>query len=80
MLDTSIELACCTRTGGQKLGKRLMRALEAYAFREGFDKIVSDCSFDNFASANNFIASGYSLYQPQWPWSFETQLYWVKVL
>jgi len=65
---------------GQNLGKRLMRALEAYAFREGYDKIISDCSPDNFPSANNFIASGYFMFQPKWPWSFDNQLYWVKVL
>jgi phage terminase large subunit len=35
---------------------------------------------DNIASANNFIKSGYRLYQPQFPWGWPHTLYWRKVI
>ena len=52
-----------------KLQLRLMRALEAQAWRNGWDAVVSDTT-DNFRSANNFIRAGYRLYEPQIPWAW----------
>lgn len=56
---------------------RLMRALESRARQNGWCCIVSDTT-ENLASANNFIRSGYRLYQPQHPWAWPNSLYWRK--
>jgi GNAT superfamily N-acetyltransferase len=62
---------------GHGLQRRLMRAVEAQARRNGWNSVVSDTT-DNRASANNFIAAGYRLYQPESPWGWSTTLYWRK--
>jgi GNAT superfamily N-acetyltransferase len=62
---------------GNGLQLRLMRALEARGRHNGWSCIVSDTT-DNLASANNFIRSGYRLYQPQYPWAWPNTLYWRK--
>lgn len=62
---------------GRALQLRLMRAMEARARRNGWICILSDTT-DNVASANNFIAAGYRLYQPQFPWGWPRTLYWRK--
>jgi hypothetical protein len=62
---------------GNRLQLRLMRALEVRARQIGWRSIVSDTT-DNLASANNFIQSGYRLYQPQYPWAWPNTLYWRK--
>jgi len=64
---------------GHGLQRRLMRALEAKAYRLGAQKIVSDTT-ENVPSANNFIAAGYWMFEPQWPWAFPSSVYWVKHL
>lgn len=64
---------------GHGLQRRLMRALETKAYRIGSQRIVSDTT-DNIPSANNFIAAGYWMFQPDWPWSFPHSVYWVKDL
>jgi ribosomal protein S18 acetylase RimI-like enzyme len=56
---------------------RLMRAMETRAKRNGLGCVVSD-TIDNLASANNFIRTGYWLYQPQYPWASPNTLYWRK--
>lgn len=62
---------------GKRLQLRLMRAMESRVRQNGWCGIVSDTT-DNVASANNFIRSGYRLYQPQYPWAWPNSLYWRK--
>lgn len=64
---------------GYGLQRRLMRALEAKAYRMGALRIVSDTT-DNVPSSNNFIASGYWMFEPEWPWAFPQSVYWTKEL
>jgi hypothetical protein len=67
------------RHHGNKLQLRLMRAMEAQAWRNGWNAVVSDTT-DNFRSANNFIRAGYRLYEPQIPWAWPHTLYWRKFI
>lgn len=67
------------RHRGRGLQRRLTRAIEAKARRIGWDNIVSDTT-DNPVSANNFIQSGYRLYEPEVPWAWSHSLYWRKRL
>lgn len=62
---------------GNALQLRLMRAMESRARRNGWRCIISDTT-ENVISANNFIRSGYRLYQPQYPWGWPNTLYWRK--
>jgi GNAT superfamily N-acetyltransferase len=64
---------------GNGLQRRLMRVREIKAKRLGWTHMISDCT-DNLHSANNFIRSGYSLYEPSRPWGFARTLYWRKIL
>jgi hypothetical protein len=64
---------------GKGLQLRLMRALELRARYNGWSSVVSDTT-ENIASANNFIRSGYFLYQPQIPWAWSNTLYWRKFI
>ncbi len=64
---------------GHGLQRRLMRCLEAKAHRMGAQRIVSDTT-DNVPSANNFIAAGYWMFDPEHPWSFSNSIYWTKQL
>lgn len=63
---------------GQGLQAKLLRACELWAKREGWDRIISDTTFDNIASANSFIRAGYRLFEPPNRWAFKTGLYWSK--
>ena len=40
---------------------------------------VSECSIENIASGNNFIAAGFKLCEAERPWEKET-LFWIKKL
>jgi GNAT superfamily N-acetyltransferase len=64
---------------GNGLQLRLMRAIERRARGNGWDKIYSDTT-DNRPSDNNFIKSGYRLFDPESPWAFKHSLYWEKKL
>ncbi len=64
---------------GRGLQRRLMRAVEVQARRIGWESIVSDTT-DNRISANNFIRTGYRLYEPEVPWGWRNTLYWRKRL
>jgi GNAT superfamily N-acetyltransferase len=64
---------------GNRLQRRLMRAVEQRARCNGWRCVVSDTT-SNIASANNFIRAGYHLYQPKMPWAFPHTLYWRKVV
>jgi GNAT superfamily N-acetyltransferase len=65
------------RHWGHRLQLRLMRAMEARAWRNGWSHVVSDTT-GNVVSANNFIRAGYRMYQPPYPWAFPDTLYWRK--
>ncbi|MCA1375283.1 MULTISPECIES: GNAT family N-acetyltransferase [unclassified Bradyrhizobium] len=67
------------RHWGRGLQRRLMRVVEARGRRIGWDSIVSDTT-DNPVSANNFIQSGYRLFEPETPWAWAHTLYWRKWL
>lgn len=64
---------------GQGLQLRLMRVIERRCRRNGWKKIYSDTT-ENISSANNFIKSGYRLFEPPYRWAFESSLYWEKRL
>jgi GNAT superfamily N-acetyltransferase len=64
---------------GNNLQRRLMRVMECHARRDGFAALVSDTT-DNVHSANNFIAAGWKLFEPEFPWAFSNTLYWRKDL
>lgn len=64
---------------GQRLQARHMRAIEARAKRNGWSRIISDTT-DNPHSANNFIATGYRILTPEFPWAFPRSIYWTKHL
>lgn len=64
---------------GNALQRRLMRALEAKARRQGWTRIVTD-THDRPFSANNIMDAGYRLYTPPHPWGYPNTLYWIKDL
>ena len=64
---------------GNDLQSRLMRSLERFAGLRGFAGMVSDTT-DNVHSANNFIRTGWQLFDPEYPWAFSNTLYWRKAL
>jgi GNAT superfamily N-acetyltransferase len=64
---------------GQGLQKRLIRVREARAKKQGWSRIVTDCT-DNPASANSLYKAGYKMFTPTWPWAFDNSLYWTKNL
>ena len=64
---------------GKGLQRRLIRVRERHAKRLGFIWAISDTS-DNPASANNLIACGYRMYEPQSPWGWRHTCYWRKKL
>ena len=64
---------------GHGLQLRFMRTLERRARSNGWSMIVSDTT-DNVRSANNFIRSGYRLFEPEVKWAFPHSQYWRKML
>lgn len=67
------------RHRGQGLQKRFVRVREAKARRIGMRGIITDTS-SNPSSANNLIACGYRIYDPEHPWGFSHSIYWSKDL
>ena len=64
---------------GKGLHKRLIRVRESHAKRLKWHWLVTDTSPDNYASSNSLIRSGYSLYEPWYPWAEnKASLYWGK--
>jgi GNAT superfamily N-acetyltransferase len=45
--------------------KKLVKAMERHAVKQGATLMQSYCSTDNMASANSLISSGYKLYMPE---------------
>lgn len=64
---------------GNALQRRLMRVMEQKAKRVGWSRIVTDTR-KNPHSANNIIAAGYRMFEPEDPWSFSDACYWTKDL
>lgn len=60
---------------GQGLQKRLIQARLAKAKRLGWFYCITDTR-RNPASANSLISSGFRMYTPRNPWSFNDALYW----
>ncbi len=65
---------------GCRLQLRLMRAMELRARRNAWRGLVSDCTNDNAASANNFMKAGWRMFWPDHPWAFPHSIYWRKRL
>jgi len=65
---------------GRGLQLRFFRARESKARKIGWDMLISECNDDNIWSANNFIRSGFLLFEPIERWAFNTSLYWRKRL
>lgn len=63
---------------GYDLQQRLMavRELKAKSHTD-WTHLVSDTSYMNVASANNFIRAGFALFEPDRPWE-ENSLFWIK--
>mgnify|MGYP005817375731 CR=1 FL=1 len=68
------------RHRGQGLQRRLMRACDRHAKREGWGTIYTDCASFNVQSANNLFRAGYALFRPDPLWCGEEWLYWRKRL
>lgn len=64
---------------GYGLQRRLMRAMEQKARKVGWVRVVSDTR-NNPHSANNIIAAGYRMFNPEPPWGFTDASYWIKDL
>lgn len=64
---------------GHGLQKRLIRVREARAKKNGWLRIVTDCT-DNPNSANNLYRAGYRMLRPHYGWAFSDTLYWTKTL
>jgi RimJ/RimL family protein N-acetyltransferase len=58
---------------GKGIQRDLMRLREDRACAStDWTHLVSECSVENIASANNFIRSGFMLFEPERPWAKET--------
>lgn len=64
---------------GLGLGRRLLRTAERHARAAGYSWMISDTK-DAVRSANNFIKSGYLMFEPEEPWSFAGACYFRKKL
>lgn len=64
---------------GQGLQRRLIRVREARAKKNGWGRIVTDCT-DNPHSANNLFKAGYKMFTPKYGWFREATLYWTKTI
>jgi GNAT superfamily N-acetyltransferase len=66
---------------GHRLQLRLIRVRERRARKNGWNSIVTDCTADNSASANNLIRAGYQVFVPKFMWSWKKKsIYWRKSL
>ena len=63
---------------GKGLQKALMRKVEIAA--KGLYKYMISSTYNNPASANNFIRRGYLTYLPQVEWGAAGTIYWIKEL
>jgi predicted acetyltransferase len=62
---------------GKGLQKRMIRLRVAFArAHDAGATVITDCTFDNYASANSLMTCGFRLYSPERRWSFHDALYW----
>jgi GNAT superfamily N-acetyltransferase len=64
---------------GKGMQRELMRRLEAWARRERIATLIST-TFQNPASANNFVREQWMTYLPHFPWGAADTIYWRKDL
>jgi GNAT superfamily N-acetyltransferase len=65
---------------GKGIQKRMLRTREHAARKAGALVMVTDCTNDNYASANSLMGCGYRLYNPAYRWGLPNSLYWRKAL
>jgi GNAT superfamily N-acetyltransferase len=65
---------------GRGIQAKLHAALERHAKKQGATLMVSDCTAENSASANNFIKTHYKIYNPALRWGLPNAIYWYKKL
>lgn len=65
---------------GHGIQKRLIRARERTAKKDGYNRVITYTSYDNIISANNLIKCGYLLYTPNNLWGVKNGLYFEKML
>lgn len=64
---------------GNGLQIRLMRVRINKARKLGYSHLISECT-NTIYSANNFIKTGFKIYEPSRPWAFKSSIYWIKTL
>ena len=60
---------------GQGVQKRLIRARVRQARALGWSWLITD-TYENPASSNSLIATGFKLFEPSKPWGAKGTLYW----
>ena len=65
----------CAR--GQSLQRRLIKVREKFARKNKWLGLVTD-TLDNPYSANNLIASGFTMFSPKKRWGHSEAVYWKK--
>ena len=60
---------------GQGVQKRLIRARVRQARALGWNWLITD-TYENPASSNSLIATGFKLFEPSKPWGAKGTLYW----
>jgi len=68
------------RVRGHGLQKKMLALREAFARKQGCNLICTYVSVQNTHSANNLIAQGYRVYNPEWRWGGDNFLYIQKHL
>lgn len=63
---------------GQGLQRKLIKARETWARKQGLKFLTTDTVFGNYHSANNLIASGFRMFNPISPWGADDSSYWRK--
>lgn len=65
---------------GYGLQKRFIKCRERQAIKDGYHRIISYTSYDNYPSANSLISCGYKLYKPPTEWGVKNAYYFQKYL
>jgi GNAT superfamily N-acetyltransferase len=61
---------------GAGIQKKLIKARIRFAKARGWIGLITDTSYDNYASANSLISCGFKLFKPTTPWAFSNSNYW----
>ncbi len=61
---------------GNGLQKELIRARIDGAIKYGANLIITDCTMDNYGSANSLIGCGFKLFKPCYNWGLDNSIYW----